>query len=85
VAGIWTFSFQHYQQISSLGLSIDKPDKPGGLRMHLVYLDDEPLETTARLLEVRSQLEESSTGEPKGDSELLLSTPVKTIIPWQDW
>ena len=39
-----------------------------------------PLEVTPQLAAVEEELGGVQPGE-----ELMLSTPVKTIIPWQDW
>jgi hypothetical protein len=80
VAGVWTFTFVEYQRLASLNLASLPDDGPGSLRMHLVYLDGEPVATTMRLNEARAHL-----AEPAVESELLLSTPVRTIVPFQDW
>lgn len=86
VAGVWTFSFSHYQQHSTLPMGGRSDDTPGSLRIRLVYLDGEPLATCERLRDVEEVLAREGSGDPAADStERLLTTPVRTIIPWQDW
>ncbi len=80
VAGAWTFSFSHAQRHTSLPLG-DTPVNPAGsIRIRLLYLEAEPLEVAPQLAAVEKRLGGVQPGE-----ELMLSTPVKTIIPWQDW
>jgi hypothetical protein len=90
VAGAWTFSFSHHQQHGTLPISDGQigtnETAPGSLRIRLCYLEDDPVETTHRLEARLLELEEAGQGDPSGDAtEVLLSTPVRTIIPWQDW
>lgn len=80
VAGAWTFSFSHPQRHSTLPLETTDADAKGSLRIRLMYLDEDPLEVTPNLTAIQRAL---APGAPT--SETLLSTPVKTIIPWQDW
>lgn len=88
VAGAWTFSLSHLQQHSTLpmGVGSEARDGPGSLRIRLVYLDGEPLETTARIDRVTSNLTARAHGDPAAaTTRVLLETPVRTIVPWQDW
>lgn len=85
VAGVWTFSFAEYQALGELTFNPDGQDSPGSMRLHLVYLDDDPVETTGRLRELRRELAEEGKGEPECGAALLISTPVRTIVPFQDW
>lgn len=86
VAGAWTFSFSHHQQHSALSLESPGADAPGSLRIRLLYLDQDPLEVTGRLREHEAALDASGRGAPRPETEqILLSAPVRTIIPWQDW
>lgn len=78
VAGAWTFSFSHPQRHSSLPFTQSPDDAPGSLRVRLVYLEEDPAVVTPALLEA-----ERSLGDR--DGTLVLSAPVRTIIPWQDW
>jgi len=79
VAGVWTFSFSRHQE-NPLIPAVDTTDTPGSLRLQLIYLDDEPLATTTQIEKRRGEL----GGDP-GVGETLLSTPLRTIIPWRDW
>jgi hypothetical protein len=85
VAGVWTFSFVEYQKLAALSLTSGRDDQPGSMRMRVVYLDDEPLATTARLEAAHARLAEQGQGAPAVQAETLLSTPVRTIVPFQDW
>lgn len=86
VAGAWTFSFSHHQQHRTLPMTGGDDTTPGSLRVRLCYLEDDPLETTRRIESRLAELEERGEGDPSGDAtEVLLSTAVRTIIPWQDW
>ena len=77
VAGAWTFSYSHPQRHSSLPFDETPADPPGSIRIRVVYLEEDPAVVTPMLREVE-------TGFP-AVGERMLSTPVKTIIPWQDW
>ncbi|MCV7229545.1 hypothetical protein [Mycolicibacterium komossense] len=85
VAGAWTFALDHHQD-NGLGLrSVEAAEHRGGLRVRILYLDDDPITTTARVYEktdeVTRLLDESSVAA----AELVFSSPLRTIIPWQDW
>ena len=83
VAGAWTFSFHHHQRQLPPGTVTDKP---ASLRIRLVYLDGEPLETTAAMAAAEQRLGAQRQGAPApGCEEVLLASPLHTIIPWQDW
>jgi hypothetical protein len=83
VAGAWTFTFSHHQRHGSLPLTGDTADARGTLRVRLLYLDEDPATTTTRVEERSGELA-GPTGAP-GSGEVLLSTPLRTIVPWQDW
>ncbi|QIX26551.1 hypothetical protein ncot_08000 [Nocardioides sp. JQ2195] len=79
VAGAWTFSFLGSQRHPTLGLNDPSDHAPGELRIRLLYLDGDPVETGTAI--------DSHLGDEGADgvAEVLLSTPLSTIIPWQDW
>ncbi|WP_244931329.1 hypothetical protein [Nocardioides sp. W7] len=86
VAGAWTFSFSHHQKHTTLPMKDTNVHAPSSLRLRLVYLDGEPLETTERIRAAEQALTDAGEGDPSGaGTDVLLSTPVRTIIPWQDW
>ncbi|KAB2807910.1 hypothetical protein F9L07_24850 [Pimelobacter simplex] len=85
VAGAWTFSFAHHQSHPSLPLATETPDAPESLRIRLVYLDADPLPTTAAIDARTTELAGSLGADAAASEEVLLSTPLRTIIPWQDW
>jgi hypothetical protein len=85
VAGLWTFSFRAYQQHSTLALGTDRPDGPGSLRARLVYFEDDPATTTARLHHSVAGLEQEGGGAPSTRAETVFSSALATIVPWQDW
>ncbi|WP_300265741.1 hypothetical protein [Microbacterium sp.] len=78
VAGAWSLSFSHPQRHSSLPLASSPDEPPGSMRVRLVYLEEDPAAVTPTLLDA-----ERSFGEREG--ALVLSAPVRTIVPWQDW
>lgn len=78
VAGIWTFSYSHPQRHSSLPFDETATEPPGSQRIRLVYLEDDPAVVAPKLREVEERMGGSA-------GERVLSAPVKTIIPWQDW
>jgi hypothetical protein len=81
VAGAWTFAFSHPQRHATLPLRGGDDAGPGSSRIRLLYLDDDPLETTPLIEEAAAPwLPSAAAGH-----EVLLSSPVRTIIPWQDW
>ena len=65
------------QRHTSLPFDESPADPPGSLRLRLVYLEDDPDRVTPQLRDVEAAF--------SGSGELVLSTPVHTIIPWQDW
>lgn len=78
VAGAWTFSYSHPQRHSSLPFEPSPAESPGSHRVRLVYLEDDPAAVTPELRAVDARF-------PTGPGEVVLSAPVSTIIPWQDW
>lgn len=86
VAGAWTFSFSHAQRHATLPLEGSGSDAPGSLRIRLLYVDEDPLEASANISDSTARLVHEGLGSPSELGEqVLLSTPVKTIVPWQDW
>ena len=85
VAGAWTFSFARHQAHPSLPLATETADAPGSLRIRLVYLDQDPLPTTEAIEKTTAELTAELSEEAVASEEVLLSTPLRTIIPWQDW
>jgi len=83
VAGAWTFALDRHQD-NRLGLrSAAADDPPGGLRVRLLYLDDEPAATAQR---VRDRVAQASETAPEvGGRECVLDTTLHSIVPWQDW
>jgi hypothetical protein len=80
VAGAWTFALDRHQN-NGLGLrSSEAADPPGGLRIRLLYLDDDPVRVTGR---IRERLADKAPEPAAG--ECVIDTPLNTIIPWQDW
>jgi hypothetical protein len=84
VAGGWTFSFLSTQRHATV-LGEGGPDfEPGSLRLTLLYLDGDPVQVEQ---DIRGKERAWAAGEGPGAGaeEVLLSTPLRTIIPWQDW
>ncbi|MCR2813300.1 hypothetical protein NQ166_13610 [Microbacterium sp. zg.Y1090] len=78
VAGAWTFSYSHPQRHSSLPFDPTAQEASGSIRIRVVYLEEDPAEMAAHIHRIDDERQ-----SPVG--RVLLSGPVKTIIPWQDW
>lgn len=78
VAGGWTFSFLGAQTNPTVPRR-DSDLGRGQLRLRLLYLDDDPVATQARIEELESDWQEQA-GE-----QLMISTPARAINPWLDW
>ncbi|KUI01162.1 hypothetical protein AU190_17105 [Mycolicibacterium acapulense] len=83
VAGAWTFTLDRHQD-NALGLrSHEAADPRGGLRVRMLYLDDEPVATADR---IRGCEEGARRGYPEALlGDVVIATPLRTIIPWQEW
>ncbi len=63
-----------------LGLrSAEASDPPGGLRIRLLYLDDDPVRVAGAISECLGKNPSELSG-----GECVIDTPLHTIIPWQD-
>ncbi|MGV0746918.1 hypothetical protein [Mycolicibacter heraklionensis] len=83
VAGAWTFALDHHQD-NALGLrSQQASDSAGALRLRLLYLDEDPLDTTTRVRQRTAEIRESVTQPSIG--ETVLDTPLRSITAWVDW
>jgi len=86
VAGAWTFSLYELQRHSSLPFDASPDQARGSLRVTLLYLDEEPEQVTREIAKRGEEWDAAGRGAPAPDSErVLLSSPFRTIIPWQDW
>jgi len=86
VAGAWTFSFVDVQRHPTVPLTDQEERPPGSLRLRLLYLDEDPEEVTREIAAREKQWDADGRGAPFPTAEReLLSGPVRTIIPWQDW
>ncbi|WP_255799517.1 hypothetical protein [Mycobacteroides abscessus] len=85
VAGAWTFSLDYHQD-NGLGLrSLAATEGRGGLRIRMLYLDEEPVATSAEIAERTSDAERLLPETGSAAAEPVMSTPLRTIIAWQDW
>lgn len=85
VAGAWTFSFSFPQQHSFLPIAGDGSLVPQSLRVRLAYLDGDPLKTSAAIARTTQEIDAIGDPESSAAEEVLISAPLTTIIPWQDW
>lgn len=79
VIGAWTFSFHSAQRHDSLPFDETEEAERGSMRVRVVFLEGDPLEVSRRLDKIERRL------DPQPAGTLLLSAPLKTITPWQDW
>ncbi|GAB3125408.1 hypothetical protein [Glaciibacter psychrotolerans] len=84
VAGAWTFSFSHSQQHTTLPFDGSRTEQPGGLRIRLLYLDGDPVETGEAIRRVENETA-AHPDAPQEAGDVLFSSSMRTIIPWQDW
>lgn len=85
VAGGWTFSFVRHQQHSSLPFDAEGQEKPGSLRIRMLYLDGDPRETSRAVSAAEQRAAAAPDAPAVGTGEVLLAGPLTTIVPWQDW
>ena len=85
VAGVWTFSFSHHQNVT-MRPRVTADDPAGSMRIRLVYIDDDLASTTTRLQEAAAAFD-IEHGYGRGDSavQTLASVPLRTIVPFVDW
>lgn len=79
VLGGWTFSYSHAQRHASLPFDESAERGTGAMRIRLLFLEGDPLAATQAIQRVDAAHPAPAVGE------LLLSSPLRTIIPWQDW
>ena len=84
VAGAWTFSFSHPQQHGTLPFKGSVTAPPGGLRLRMLYLDEDPGPTGEAIDRAEHRIN-SGPDAPRDTGEVLFSSSLRTIIPWQDW
>ena len=84
VAGGWTFSFQSTQHHAVVPRDGGPDFAAGSLRLRLLYLDEDPVQVENDIR--RQEAAWAKDGSTDGTTEeLLLSGPLRVIIPWQDW
>jgi hypothetical protein len=84
VAGAWTFASDSTFETA---LEFDPASSPTSTRIHVLYLDEDPVEVTAEMdRRGLSSGGPKAPGETGGVEETLFSGPLRTIVPWQwDW
>lgn len=86
VAGAWTFSFQSTQRHPTMVFSDAEDYAVGELRVRLLYLDGDPVDVAGAIAESERRWDAEGRGAPAPSAEQrLLCSPVRTILPWQDW
>lgn len=83
VAGGWTFSFLSTQRHATVLGEGGADFQPGSLRMTLLYLDGDPIQAEHAIR--RKERAWTDGDDANAAEEVLLSTPLRTIVPWQDW
>ena len=79
VIGAWTFSYSHAQRHASLPFDRSGDLGTGAMRIRLLFLEGDPLSATHEIKRIEAETEGPAAGT------LMLSSPLRTIIPWQDW
>lgn len=84
VAGAWTFSFSHHQSVTMRPRN-SPDDAPGVMRIRLLYLDGDLLPTVERIGEIAAAAHQRLPGASAAGARCLMSTTLRTIVPFQDW
>lgn len=84
VAGAWTFSFDHHQNVTMLPREAGD-DAKGSLRIRLLYLDGDPVDTTERIERVIASATNELEPEVAACGQVQFGTTLRTIVPFQDW
>ena len=82
VAGAWTYSFREGQS-SALLTSDDTTLARHQARIRLLYLDDDPVETTRRIMQAEQQWAAAGRDHPDGGEQVLFTAPLQALIPFQ--
>ncbi|MGO9157038.1 hypothetical protein [Mycobacterium sp.] len=85
VAGAWTFSL--LEPLVHPTLPVGGTEYPSrSLRIRLLYLEDDPGVVAQEIAGRERELDVAGRGTPRpGAEQVLMSGPVRTIIPWDDW
>ncbi len=85
VAGAWTFSLWEPLRHPTLPVAGGEY-APGSLRIRLLYLDEDPAVVTQEIARRQREWDAAGRGAPSpGTERVLMSGPMRTIIPWVDW
>ncbi|MEV0354903.1 hypothetical protein AB0H71_02465 [Nocardia sp. NPDC050697] len=84
VAGAWTFSFDHHQNVTMLPREAGD-DPRGSLRIRLLYLDEDPFEVSQRIDTATASTAGELDSVAAASGQQLFATTLRTIVPFQDW
>lgn len=85
VAGVWTLTYLSGQRHSTLPIDTSDDTPYGGMRMRIVYMDGDPATTAKAIAAETARLDVQCEPAARAAEEILLSGPVSTITPWEDW
>ncbi|WP_439031678.1 hypothetical protein [Gordonia terrae] len=85
VAGAWTFTFSHHQNVT-MRPRTNSDDPEGSMRIRLVYIDGDLSSTTERICQSHNDFN-ASRGFDRGDScvQTLACMSLGSIVPFADW
>lgn len=79
VLGGWTFSYAHPQRHATLPFEGAGEGGPGSKRIRLLFLEGDPIQAAHGIDGVDAEHPGPDVGT------IALSSPLRTITPWQDW
>lgn len=85
VAGAWTMTFERFQVHRSLPFDSGDEIPFGGMRMRLIYLDGDPEQAAKAIEQQVADLNDRCDEVVKNSEQVLISGPLRSIIPWEDW
>src|SRR5690625_3994427 len=76
VAGLWTLTYHSAQKHTTLPMAFDDDAPYGGMRMRIVYMDGDPVETARAIAQETARLDEACDVGARASEKVHLTGPV---------